>query len=146
MCLRERAGYAWQKNHLEIELTLVRDSVLDQGQYGSQGRSLYTLCGPVVWGHNSCRNPNGCYISVLCLFLLQCYKVPQMCLKAAPINYLVASVGQEFRQGLGMFSASGLTRLQSVNWAVSSSGGLTGEASMPKVTQVAPEWISLALS
>lgn len=69
-----------------------------------------------------------------------------MCLKAAPINYLVASVGQEFRQGLGMFSASGLTRLQSVNWAVSSSGGLTGEASTPKVTQVAPEWISLALS
>lgn len=69
-----------------------------------------------------------------------------MCLKAAPINYLVASVGQEFRQGLGMFSASGLTGLQSVNWAVSSSGGLTGEASTPKVTQVAPEWISLALS
>ena len=104
-----------QKTHSEIERDLVRDPGLHQGQYGSFTRQLCSLWAYSSGDTTSSRTQmDG---ALVCGFLLQCNKVPpRCCLKAAAMNCLARTVGQEFRQGLGVWYTSGLLRLSPGAW------------------------------
>lgn len=109
-------------------------------------RQVYSIWAYGHGKHDLFLNTNRWCIHVLFVFSLQFNKVPQIqCLKAAPIGILQVLWVRRSGKAQVCFHIRSYQPAVSVNWAVSSSGSLTGEVQTYRLTQVDPEWNSLAL-
>lgn len=132
-------GCSMQKTHLEIEMDFAQRSSPGLGPRWST-RQEYCMWAYGYGEHDLFLNSNGWRIHVLFVFSLRFNKAPQIeCLKAAPIGVLQVLWVRSSGKAQVCFHIRSHQPAISVNWAVSSSGGLTGEVQTYRLTQVAPE-------